>query len=355
MADIDLNKIAARYGKLKALANDPGATEAEAQRAAEAMQRLMNDNNLSIAEIEAAGGNAGEGSKRSKDNIGHRTVYKWQRELMSQIAELNHCHCEQRFDYSRRSTVFDGYLLIGREANVVSTRVMFQYLVEAIERVARDHVNNDPAQYFTKYAHSFKHGCSERIVERLQEKQEQMLAEQEAKARQERARQQHPAAAKSNLPAVILRDFVADEKDLNNDMRRGWEPGTTAKKREDDRIESERYEAEQADKLAVKIARLVADEPDINRELADFIARGWDRIKAEIYLGLREAPPEKEETEAQRRKRHQREENENRRWRDRQYREKSKLDSRGYQAGQDAGASISLDKQVNKTNQGKLS
>lgn len=77
-ASPEVTKIAVLVNKLLALAKDSGATEAEASLAAEKAQELMTQHNLSMANIEAAGGQSGDDGKRVKDGVGNRASYKWQ-------------------------------------------------------------------------------------------------------------------------------------------------------------------------------------------------------------------------------------------------------------------------------------
>ncbi len=349
--------------KLLAIASDKSVTESEASTFAAKAQTLMEQHNLSMASVEAAGGSSGDDGKRVKDAADdkkHRTVYVWQRNLMKSIAELNFCHCALRFENRyRASPVFAGYDLIGRSANVASTRVMFDYLTQAIDRLAREEAVVEGEHVFSKFACSFREGAAVRVVERLEAKREEALRAAEVEAKEEAARRSHPAHASTTLPAVILTDFVQDEKDLNEDMRRGLEPGTTGRKRR---------EREALD--ASRDARM--------KELQE-AGHPWDVAWNVVYRGMdvseaieherkndaeREAreeakKQEKPETEAQARKRREREEREsNRYWEQasrRAEREARRIDSRGYRRGQDAGRDIGLDQQIDVKSSRRIS
>lgn len=342
----ELDLVVSKIRKLMALTTDRGATEHEASIAAEHVQRLMAEHNLSMATVEASGASAGKGAQRVKEGVERRQVYKWQRLLMSSIAELNMCKAFARFQDRgwSKAAVFDGYELIGREANVISTKLMFEYLLQTIERLAREDVGGDPTQFFTRYAHSFKEGCSDRLVERLQKRREEILREQEKKVKEEAARAKHPGAVHSNLPAIILRDVIQTEEDLNNDFQRGWEPGTTAKMR----AENEAKEAARREKEAslIKAGYLPL--------VAYYMSVGYDEDRAYRLAGpTEEAKPEKEETEAQRRKRERREERQWERWHRQEQRERNRLDQGAYRKGHAAGSEVSLDQQVGRERQEK--
>lgn len=347
----DQSKTISLIQKLLTLSKDGGATEAEAALAAEKAQQLMLEHNLTFATVEQTG-KTGDDGARVKKGLDKRQVYNWQKSLMGSIAELNFCHVMLRYEergsiYGARTKVFNGYQLIGRAANVASTTVMFEYLVTTIDRLTKEHVQ-DPARYFTKYAHSFREGCSDRIIERLQDRQEALLKEQERKAKEEEMRRAHPAYAGSNLPAIILRDFVEDEKELNEDLLHGLPPGTTKARR----LKLEQERAETKARRDARYNELIAAGD--SHEIAYCIAAGFTRERA---LGLT-APsePTKPETEAQRQKRLSKErryqdQQQEQRWRQQQ-REARRLDGAGYSAGVQTGDKVGLDQQVGE-NQNK--
>lgn len=354
----DLTKVAVLVNKLLALSKDGGATEAEARLAAEKAQALMEQHNLSMAHIEATGGSSGDEGQRVKDGFSHRQVYKWQRTLMAQIAELNFCFCREEFETRKkwnedqyrttRTSVFNGYQIIGRAANVVSTKTMFEYLVHTIERLAREDVK-DPAQFFTRYAHSFKEGCSDRITERLQQRRQEEVEAQERKKREQQARTQHPASAGSTAVAIYLGDYVQGEIDANTDLRNGREPGVTRQQR----LQREARDVERQLEFEQRSRELRMAMPDASDEEIYWRASGFSEETIQHWLGERqkEARPE---TDAQRRKREAREERENERnWR-RYQKQRSRLDGTGYTRGASAGDNVGLDRQIDKGDQRKI-
>lgn len=343
----DLSKIVDRIHKLLALSKDGGATEAEARLAAEKAQELMTEYNLSMAMVEARGGDSGAEGRRTKDKFERRQSYKWQRNLMRHLARLNFCFCSEKFKYHAHTNSFDGYELIGRAANVASVQITFDYLVQTIERLARAEVG-DPSQYFTKYAHSFKEGCADRVTERLQERRDQEIRGQERKAREEKARASHPASA-GNALVVVLGDYLQDEDDLNEDFRLGLKPGTTRQNREE--WERKRV-AEKARSLELynrRKSEILANDPNIDPERLHLLAQGFSSTTVDEIL-----KPTKPETESQRRRRKEREERENRRYWDRVYRERSRIDSTAYSRGRTAGDKVGLDQQIDKSDKNRL-
>lgn len=333
-------QVLARIQKLMALTTERGASEAEAAVAAGHVQRLLAEHNLSMAAVEASGQSAGPGGQRTKTEVKRRQVYKWQRQLMSAVANLNFCLALEKFQYKENtSPTFDGYQLIGRVDNVASARVMFEYLLQVIERLARADANDDPTQFFTRSAHSFKEGCAVRLVERLERRRREIIEEQAKAAREQAATARHPGAAPGTA-LIVLSDVIQSEADYNNDMRYGYELGTTARRRAERKAQEAEYERRYNEALAM----------GLDHSAAYYYGQGHSRERAEELARPVDEPVRKPETEAQRRKREEREEKANKRWweqrRRQQEREHNRLDRAAYSRGHEAGGDVSLDKQV---------
>lgn len=230
-------KLVARIQKMLALSRDGGATEGEAQNAADMAARLMRDNNLSMATIEAAGGEAQEGSKRTKQASQGRAQYEFQQQLMVACAEVNFCVVllRQTSKYDKwgdyKGARISGFSIIGREANVIATQQLFDYLMSTTERLAFEFVGSDNRMRLSRRAVSFKEGCAGRLGQRLRTRHEEALAEQAREARECNAASQHPAAGGGTALVVVMEDFAQGEEDRNTDFRLGRPEGTTAHKR----------------------------------------------------------------------------------------------------------------------------
>lgn len=351
----DISKVVTLVNKLLALAKDGGATEAEASLAAEKAQELMTEHNLSMATVEAAGGDSGEGGVRVKDGLNHRQVYNWQKQLMAHIAELNFCHCMLRYEtnrhYNGTGRVFNGYQLIGRAANVASTRIMFEYLLQSINRLAKDRL--DPKEFFTRFGHSFKEGCADRVVERLQERRDNEIKEQERSAREQNVRAQYPGSAGGVL-VVVLRDFVQDEKDLNNDMVKGLAPGTTKRNREEQEARSAAWAVQRQQEQDARRADWLARDPNIDLERLRYLVMGYDPEFVDKLMNPEPAKPTRPETEIQKQKRLDKERRDSNRAWEQRTRESRRLDMRGYVAGTEAADEIGLDKQMDEDRKHRL-
>lgn len=338
--------VVARIQKLMNLTTERGASEAEAALASSHVQRLLAEHNLSMSAVEASGDRGSTGSERTRqEGIGSRQVYKWQRRLMKQIGELNYCKVLERHKTQwNKPSVFDGYDLIGRIDNVTTVRLMFEYLLYTIERLAREHVAN-PAQFFTRAAHSFREGCADRLVERLEEQQAKIVHEQEKKVREAAARARHPSATPTTLPA-LLSDVVQNENDLNNDLYCGWKPGTTAQNRRNQETEARARKVREAELIA----------KGYPSDVAYYMAAGYDENRA--YRLAQPSPEPKPETEAQRRKRQKREERVSEAYwsyqQSRADREAQRLDRGAYRAGKQAGNDVGLNRQVDRDDKKRL-
>ena len=348
-------KIIERIQKLMNVTQARGASEAEAAMAARLVQGLLAEHNLSMAAIDRTGGAVSEGGKRVKDTAGFKQVYKWQQRLMKHVAEANYCHALVRHAWVDKNGsqgakyVFDGYDLIGRVDNVTTVKLMFEYLLEAIERLARESVGNDPTRYFTREAHSFKEGCADRLMERVRDQFEEMAKAQEQKVREQQAAARHPGAAPGTAVAILLRDVVQDERDFNEDLRLGLEPGTTRREREECKAREEQRVRERDAKMASLLAQ------GIGKEVAWYMANGYSREDAESFANPRLSDkPARPQTKREQ----EREEAANRRFWERearrQAREERRLDRTAYRKGEAAGDTVSLNRQIDEQKRGRL-
>lgn len=205
--------------KLLALAgNNPNEHEAAAA-SAKAMA-LLEAYNLDMMLVER---NSGKTGKR-EDTKFMGGLYPWQRQLWNAVAELHFCKYWYIKGLSKGQTY--QHRVLGRHENVVSTRVMSEYLQQTIERLAREWAGHG-SQYFTKSAVSYRDGMAARLVERLQRLRQERLDADERKRREDATRARHPGAAPST--ALVLADVVQMEEDLNNDHLYG--EGWSAKQR----------------------------------------------------------------------------------------------------------------------------
>lgn len=340
-----------RIHKLLALARDGGATEHEANAALSKAQEIMANNNLSMATIEAAGGSAGEGAARTRDKTSKRAMYRYQRELMGVVGEVNLCHVAVREEWSKGRYRPSGYTLIGREANVVAAREMFEYLNQTISRLVLDWLGGDLSQRMSRDAMAWCEGCAERLGERLLERHKEWLRTQREEAEARRAAQ---PTSDGRALVVVMEDQVQVETDLNNDYLCGWEPGTTARRRREEQAEqaarrqqrqrqAEELEAAGADPRVVKMVRM-----GYSPEYAMSTVRELDAERARLEAETPEQRARREAKEERQRRK------DDERWRRQSHRTRRttraelRRGSAAFAEGEAAADQIGLDDQIDE-------
>lgn len=340
----ELLKVVDRIHKLLALANDGGATPAEAELAMAKAQEMMAEHNLTMATLEAKGGKK---EARVKQEQSENLMYAWKRELLEVIAKVNLCYVyvtNKRTNSGQR--IGGGYEIIGRQSNVIATKNIFSYLLQSIERFVVAEVGTNMHDRYTRSMHSFRVGCADKLKERLIERHEKKLEEQAREAREAEARNRHPGAATGTALVVVLKDFAQNEVDLNNDMANGWEPGTTATRRT-------KFEAEKAARTEKMKRRYVeAKALGLTEDQAYYYAAGYDLERSKVLGTPEPAKPQRPETERQRQKREEREYRQRERYYDQQQRREAKTDWRAYDRGQIKGAEVGLDEQIGSKGNG---
>lgn len=211
----NLEAIAEKIQKLLALASSP--FEAEALAATAKAQELLSIYNLDMLAVERAGkkDSAAREDKKLKGGL-----YKWQRDIWKDVAELNFCMYWSYKGLTKGSSY--EHRVLGSKINVLSTRMMAEYLEQTIERIARAEYQNDSKHYFSKAAVAFREGMAARIGIRLRERR----WEQKEKAREEAAAQATRAADERALTILDVEDA---EYDANMDALHG--AGYSARRR----------------------------------------------------------------------------------------------------------------------------
>lgn len=215
--------VIAKVQKLLNLAgNNPN--EAEAASASAKAMELLAAYNLDMTTVERNSGKKG-GKRAAQYTKGG--LYKWQRELWQAVAKLHFCM------YWYKAGMYKGskyeHKILGRHENVISTNLMAEYLQTTIDRLARERVNGDGSQLYTRSSISYREGVAARVTERLNDLRRQRIAEDEEKRKEDAMRSRHPGAATSN--ALVLADAIQSEEDANNDFLYGKEEGWHAQQR----------------------------------------------------------------------------------------------------------------------------
>lgn len=260
-------KISERIKKLLALAKG-GTTEGEASAAMAKVQELLADYNLTMAQVESSTQTTDTTAQvadapRTKDKYEKSALYKYQRRLMRVIADCHFClyWTGETYDYKngRRLTRYH-HVLVGREANVATARVLFDYLNSTIEKLAT-------AEYpvplnLSKAALSWKEGCADRLCDRLYDRK---IDADQAQAETVKKAQQTPEAATTSA-LMLLTDVRHNEDDLNRDFLCGYKPGETAANRAKWELEAAKVKTEPKEEPKPLTDKEKAKQEEANRK-----------------------------------------------------------------------------------------
>jgi hypothetical protein len=298
MTSNNIDSILSKVQKLLALAgNNP--SEAEAAAAMERAQELLAKYNLTMAQLDESvkskGGSVAE-AKRTKEKVERSAMFKFQRAIWAALAETNFCvYWSQKVFHSSGIYSTHHHYLIGREENVVTVKVMGEYLEKTINRLCPYKSGKD--------VHLWKEGCAERICERLRAKRREM----------ERANQ---PTATSDSTAVVLASVYTNEDHANHLFQYGpgsesWCPCRTCRERR-----WAEYQARQAAMPREDLPAVVEDRetPAQRRKREEANERRWERQQQQ--------------------------------WRREQEREAERTGSEAYQAGRAKGNEIGIDSQI---------
>lgn len=201
-----LNKIIVRIRKLMYLANG-GATEAEAEQAMRMAHALLAEHNLSLTEI----------MKEASDTLGDRVIDSeyvdgvndpWRRSIWHATADLYFCSYfySPKYEWRRgkQQRVRIRHNLVGKPHNILVTKLMVQYLVNTVRRLARESARNVPPCEHGSFENSFKVACAKRLVERIWDRRYQS--------------EEHPTTAPCGTTLPALRSLYATEMEANQVM-----------------------------------------------------------------------------------------------------------------------------------------
>lgn len=325
------DKVLAKAAKLLALQTGKGATEAEAALAAERLQQLLEEHNLTLSQVEAAG-NSTETVKRVKAGLSAKgAAQKWRMLLMETIAKNNFClysTTRPPGHDSRGRRLSIQYVLIGREVNVNASKMLLDYLEGSLMRVLKDSgytfwVGNGN---ISKDALYFLEGAVSRLGERLTERRIQREKESEARAAEAKGNGTHRE--------LVLAEVYGSEAELNNDFLNGFPAGTTAQRRREQEAKAARIEA--------RFQELKAGGMEWVE--AWYQSRGYGEAEARKYAASYHRSNSRRSGGQGR----------SQNWSNGGGRQYQKVNSSAYRAGRNAANSIGLDAQVGAGAAGKL-
>lgn len=318
------DSIIARIQKVMAL-QARAATEGEAAAAAARIQDMLTEHNLTMAQIDRGAPVTSAGPKRVRTTHRKAAMYEYQKRLMCAIAEVSFCYYTRGNEWREDKKASTGrrfvktHVLIGREENVMSAQILYDYLTDTMDRLL-------PWQGMAKRgkdALAWLDGCSERLCDRLYDRRNAQVRERE-----------RAAAANTEQGLVLLSDTFTGEQDDNLDFLYGRPVGTTRSQKAAQMAERDRLRAVEQDLIA----------KGANPEDVWYLARGYD-VPARTP-----DTPVVTETEAERRRREEREARERarhqERWHKRMQAEQARRDNPAFRQGESAGQTIGLDQQV---------
>ena len=309
---------------LLAKGKDAGVGEAEASLYMAKAQELLAKYNMEYSLVMEArvegGATAAEPEKREKTRMSRSAQYQWQRELWKALAQANFCWhsivevLDGKRASSKKSQVpVKRHMVLGRQSNVLAVQMMGEYLEDSMERLVVESGGYANSERMSRGANSWKRGCAERLVQRIEEA---------AEKRKDVSEDEKPAGS----TALVLRSVYEREEADNYEFAYGI--GSYARK-------------------LLRDAEWEQGQEERNRraqEAREKAERDWLE-----YL-QNETPVQKAQREKREEKERVKERKQNardwRRWRNEQYREASKVDSEAYCAGKRAGDKISLAAQV---------
>lgn len=243
----------------------------EAASAQNKAQELMIAYNLDQVAVEA---NTGDTGKRSDEKLkgGH---FEFERDLWREVAKLNFCiymsitEIEKTWGMAprERGRPDRGFVrqvikekrvrqhrIVGRTVNTRATRVMAEYLEQAVERILTEALierfgeADALGKLYSTWANSFREGAIEVICEKIYDRAaERMSAERQKQEEQARAAREAGMDGVSTATAITISSFTKAEKEANEEF---VDPGITERRA--------RWAAQDADARAKRAAALAA-------------------------------------------------------------------------------------------------
>lgn len=310
--------------------NDGTSNEAEAMAAMAKAQELLAQYNLDLNVVQEArveGGTAqAVPEKRERQQFSRSAMYRWQQRLARAICEANFCWywtvdtldnkqvsggSVRTFAHNRH---VKRHVILGRQGNAKVAEMMYEYLADTIERV----IPYQGRERLSRSANSWREGCAERLIERIEEKARKMKEVPKPVA----------GAPVSGVVAMTVRDVHEAEFAANYDAQ--WGSGAYAKKKQRDAENSLRWKQEAEERAELMKLERQAETPEM-------------RAKREARED-KEAEQQRKSNERYWHRQDQKEE-----------RERMRRDVHAYYQGQDRADDIGLDQQIGEgKEQGKL-
>ena len=160
-----------RIQKLLKMSTENGASENEAMLAADKAQKLLQEHNLSIADIKD---DSQAEPMDSEDVEVDRDL--WKGYIRNATAKLYFCKTYTTMKFDSRYKKVKVITFVGRKSNRMVATEMCKYFINTVNRLADEEFREVPGSRasINKMAHAFKQGAASKLSSRLRERYEEI-------------------------------------------------------------------------------------------------------------------------------------------------------------------------------------
>ena len=163
-----------RIQKLLKMSTENGASENEAMLAADKAQKLLQEHNLSIADIKD---DSQAEPMDSEDVEVDRDL--WKGYIRNATAKLYFCKTYTTMKLDTHYKKVKVITFVGRKSNRMVATEMCKYFINTVDRLAAEEFKEVPGSRATinRMAHAFKQGAASKLSARLRERYEEIAPE----------------------------------------------------------------------------------------------------------------------------------------------------------------------------------
>mgnify|MGYP003637289465 CR=1 FL=1 len=163
-----------RIQKLLKMSTENGASENEAMLAADKAQKLLQEHNLSIADIKD---DSQAEPIDSEDTEVDRDL--WKGYIRNATAKLYFCTTYTTMKLDTHYKKVKVITFVGRKSNRMVATEMCKYFINTVDRLAAEEFKEVPGSRATinRMAHAFKQGAASKLSARLRERYEEIAPE----------------------------------------------------------------------------------------------------------------------------------------------------------------------------------
>jgi len=161
-----------RIQKLLKMSTENGASENEAMQAADKAQKLLQEHNLSIADIKD---DSQAEPMDSEDIEVDRDL--WKGYIRNATAKLYFCKTYTTMKFDSRYKKVKVITFVGRKSNRMVATEMCKYFINTVDRLAAEEFREVPGSRATinRMAHAFKQGAASKLSGRLRERYNEIV------------------------------------------------------------------------------------------------------------------------------------------------------------------------------------